>query len=94
MRNSKYKVEIEGILRKMAKRFMEFKMEREGLLKIGDKVTVTEGVLPSNYYYTIDPSLAMSGNIAFSDRMFAKEGIVNNIEVNAKGYYVSCEFEV
>ena len=30
-------------------REMEFKMERLGLLKEGDKVTVTEGVIPSNY---------------------------------------------
>ena len=33
-------------------REMTFKMERPGLLKEGDHVTVTEGVLPSNYYYT------------------------------------------
>ena len=50
-------------------------MERAGLLKEGDRVTVTEGVLPSNYYYTIDPSLAMSGNFPFSQRMTAREGI-------------------
>ena len=49
-------------------RKMEFKMERTGLLKAGDKVTITEGVLPSNYYYVIDPSLAMSANIPFRDR--------------------------
>ena len=34
------------------KRTMEFKMERQGLLEIGQEITVTEGVLPSNYYYT------------------------------------------
>ena len=31
-------------------RTMEFKMERHGLLKVDDHVTITEGVLPSNYY--------------------------------------------
>ena len=51
------------------KRTMEFKMERQGLLEVGQEITVTEGVLPSNYYYTIDPSLAMSGNFPFRERM-------------------------
>ena len=32
-------------------RKMEFKMERPGLLEAGQKITVTEGLLPSNYYY-------------------------------------------
>jgi hypothetical protein len=74
-------------------REMTFKMERPGLLKEGDKVTVTEGVLPSNYYYTIDPSLAMSGNFPFRERMLEKEGVVTKVEENARGYYVTAIFE-
>ena len=74
-------------------RTMEFKMERQGLLKEGDKVTVTEGLLPSNYYYTIDPSLAMSGNIPFRERLKAKEGKVTQIIENERGFYVTVEFD-
>ncbi len=74
-------------------RTMEFKMERPGLLKAGDKVTVTEGVLPSNYYYTIDPSLAMSGNFPFRERLLAREGVVVAVTENERGYYVTAEFD-
>ncbi len=74
-------------------RSMVFKMERPGLLKEGDHITVTEGVLPSSYYYTIDPSLAMSGNIPIRERMNAREGVVTGIESNARGYYVTAEFD-
>lgn len=68
-------------------------MERPGLLEEGQKITVTEGVLPSNYYYTIDPSLAMSGNYPFRERMLAREGVVTSIEQNERGFYVTAEFE-
>lgn len=74
-------------------RVMEFKMERPGLLTAGQKITVTEGVLPSNYYYTIDPSLAMSGNIPFRERMLAREGVVLDIEEKERGFYVTAQFE-
>lgn len=74
-------------------RKMEFKMERSGLLEIGQKITVTEGELPSNYYYTIDPSLAMSANIPFRNRLLSKEGIVVDIIENARGFYVTAEFD-
>ena len=73
-------------------RELEFKMERPGLLKEGDHVTVTEGVLPSNYYYTIDPSLAMSGNIPFRERLLEKEGEVLEIIENDRGFYVKVRF--
>lgn len=73
-------------------REMEFKMERPGLLQEGENITVTEGLLPSNYYYTIDPSLAMSGNIPFSQRMLTREGVVIRIVENERGYYVTAQF--
>lgn len=74
-------------------REMEFKMERQGLLTVGQKITVTEGVLPSNYYYTIDPSLAMSGNFPFRERMLAREGIITDIQEKERGFYVTAQFE-
>ncbi len=74
-------------------REMEFKMERPGLLKEGDRVTVTEGLLPSNYYYTIDPSLAMSGNYPFRERLLSREGVVTSVVENERGFYVTVRFE-
>lgn len=74
-------------------RTMEFKMERHGLLSEGQKVTVTEGVLPTSWYYTIDPSLAMSGNYSFRERLKTFEGIVKSVEERPRGYYVTVEFD-
>ena len=74
-------------------RRMEFKMERPGLVKVGDKITVTEGELPSNYYYTIDPAVAMSPNIPFIHRLKSKEGVVADIVENERGFYVMAEFD-
>lgn len=74
-------------------RRMEFKMERSGLLEKGQKITVTEGLLPSNYYYIIDPSLAMSANIPFRSRLRSREGIVVDIVENSRGFYVTAEFD-
>lgn len=74
-------------------RRMEFKMERTGLLEVGQSITVTEGVLPSNYYYTIDPSLAMSANIPFRNRLKSREGVVVDVVENPRGFYVTAEFD-
>ena len=55
-------------------------------------MTVTAGVLPSNYYYTIDPSLAMSGNYPFRERLLAREGDVTSVVENPRGFYVTVAF--
>lgn len=74
-------------------RLIDFKMERPGLLKAGDEVHITEGTLPSSYYYTIDPSLAMSANLLFRERIKSKEGVVRSVEETPRGFYVKVEFD-
>lgn len=74
-------------------REIEFKMERENLVQEGDKVTITEGILPSAYYYTINPAVAMSGNYVFRERLQSREGIVKAIKHNDRGFYVVVEFD-
>ncbi len=73
-------------------RQMEFKMERPGIIDVGEHVTVTEGVLPTSWYYTIDPSRAMSANFGLRERLKTREGDVTNIEETPRGYYVTVEF--
>jgi hypothetical protein len=72
---------------------MEFKMERANLVKEGDEVSITEGVLPSAYYYVINPAVAMSANYVFRERLKSDHGIVKEIKHNDKGYYVVVEFD-
>lgn len=73
-------------------RRMEFKMERPNLVKEGDEVTITEGVLPSAYYYTINPAVAMSGNYVFREPLQSRTGCAE-IKHTEKGFYVVVEFD-
>ncbi len=70
---------------------MEFKMERSGLLNIGDVLPITEGKLPNSYYYTLGRSYAMSGNYKITERVSATEGKVVDIKETEKGFYVVVE---
>ncbi|MCQ2518827.1 MAG: hypothetical protein MJ119_08720 [Lachnospiraceae bacterium] len=74
-------------------RSMLFKMERDNLVNPGDKVTVIEGVLPSSFYYTIEPAVAMSANYAYYERLSSREGIVREIEHTERGYFVNVDFD-
>lgn len=75
-------------------RLMEFKMERQDLIKIGEPVKIRETQLQtSTYYYVIEPAVAMSGNIPFRERLKKLEGIVNDIKQTERGYYVTVEFD-
>lgn len=72
---------------------MEFKMERQGLLEIGQKVSVTESALPTSYYYTIVPAVAMSKNYPAYERLKSREGVVKEINQTSRGFYTLVEFD-
>ncbi len=74
-------------------RIMEFKMERQGLLEVGQQVQVTESTLPTSYYYTIQPMIAMSKNYQNYERLKSRTGVVRNIKQTARGYYTEVEFD-
>ena len=74
-------------------RQMEFTMSRPNLVKPGDEVEITEGKLPSSYYYTIEPAVAMSGNYSTPDRLNSRKGIVKEVGETSRGYYVLAEFD-
>ncbi len=74
-------------------RLEEFKMERTGLLEIGQVLPITEGKLPTSYYYTLGQAYAMSANYVVSQRIKSKEGKVVDIKETPKGYFVTVEFD-
>ena len=74
-------------------REMEFKMERTGLLKEGDVLSVTEGRLPNSYYYTLGNAYAMSANYTFRERLKSTEGTVLEVKETPKGFFGMVAFD-
>ena len=74
-------------------RMMEFKMERQGLVEVGDEVTVTESALPTSYYYTIQPMVTMSKNYQGYERLKSTKGIIREIRTTDRGFYAVVEFD-
>lgn len=69
-----------------------FKMERSGLVEVGQVVEVSESITPFNINYTIEPAVAMSGLFKLNDRIKSDHGVVKNIEENDRGFYVTVTF--
>ena len=74
-------------------RTVEFKMERQGLVKEGDRVKIVEREGTSSYSYIIDPAVAMSGCFAARDRIYSEYGIVKEIRENSRGFYVIVDLD-
>ncbi len=68
-------------------------MERQGLLEVEQEVTVTESQLPTSFYYTIVPAVAMSKNYPAYERLQSKKGIVKEINQTSRGFYAIVAFD-
>ena len=71
----------------------KFKMERQGLIHIGDEVEISEFQSYMNYSYIIEPAVALSGCFKGNQRIKSKEGVIVNIEDTPRGFIVTAEFE-
>lgn len=74
-------------------REMEFKMERPGLVEVGQTVDVTEKKTALNYSYIIQPAVAMSHCYKVNERIQSSQGVVRDIRHTERGYYVIVEFD-
>lgn len=74
-------------------RTIEFKMERQGLVEIGQEVDITDHEADSGSCYIIEPAVAMSGCYKGRDRLKSNHGIVKDIKHNDRGFYVIVEFD-
>ena len=74
-------------------RTIEFIMERQGLVEIGQEIEISEHDADSGCCYIIEPAVAMSGCYQGRDRLKNTHGIIKDIKHNNRGYYIIAEFE-
>ncbi len=75
-------------------RVESFKMERQGLVKEGQEVVISErSPSTGRYTYLVEPSVAMSGIYRTNERIMASKGVVREIRETEKGFYLIVEIE-
>ena len=74
-------------------RLMEFTIEDKDAFQIGQEMSITEGVLPSSYYYILEHMLGMSANFRSYERLKSQKGIVREIKSTDKFDIVVLEFD-
>lgn len=74
-------------------RTMEFTIEDTEALKPGMEVKVTEGVLPSSYYYMIEHALGMSANFRQSERLKTRTAVVKELRETPRFHIAVLEFD-
>ena len=79
----------------MMAREMEFRMERAGLIQVGDQVQLKEDTASTMagimYYYTIRDAIAMSNNTR--EKLNKLEGVVTKIEASESYWTVTVKIE-
>ena len=71
----------------------KFKMERQGLINVGDEIEISEYQSFMNYSYIIEPAVAMSGCYPNAERIRSRKGIVKNIEHTPRGFIDHLDIE-
>ena len=72
---------------------MEFTIENTEALRPGMEVNVTEGVLPSSYYYMIEHALGMSANLKYAERLKSRRGVVKELKETPQFQIAVLEFD-
>ena len=71
----------------------KFKMERQGLINVGDEIEISEYQSFMNYSYIIEPAVAMSANYTTMERLKSRKGIVTDIRETSRGHMLEVEFD-